>query len=51
MAYSAFFIETRTTSPGIAPPTMGWALPYQTLIKKVPYRLAYSLILWRYFIN
>jgi hypothetical protein len=27
----------RTTSPGMAPPTMGWALPQQSLIKKLPY--------------
>jgi hypothetical protein len=40
MACSAFFlIESRTTCPGIAPPTMGWALPNQSPIKKMPYRL------------
>ena len=44
-------IERRTTSPGMAPPTMGWALPYQSLIKEIPYRLAYSPILWRHFLN
>jgi hypothetical protein len=38
-----FLTEHRTTSPGIAPPTMGRALPHQSLIKKMPYRLAYSL--------
>ena len=29
MAFSVcFLIELRTTSPGVALPTMGWALPY-----------------------
>jgi hypothetical protein len=32
----------RTICPGVAPPTMGWTLPHQLLIKKMPYRLAYS---------
>jgi hypothetical protein len=27
-----FFSESRTTSPGIAPPKMAWALLYQSLI-------------------
>ena len=35
----------------LAPPTMGWALPHQSLIKKMPCRLAYSLVLWRHFLN
>jgi hypothetical protein len=30
---------------------MIWGLPHQSLIKKIPYRLAYSPILWRHFIN
>jgi hypothetical protein len=29
------FTEPRTTSPGVAPPTMGSALPHQSLIKKM----------------
>jgi hypothetical protein len=50
MACSAcFLIEPRTTSPGLAPPTMGWALPHQSIIKKIPYRLAYRLILMEAF--
>jgi hypothetical protein len=44
-------IEPRTTSPGMAPPTMGWALTHISIIKKMPYRLAYSLIVWRHFLN
>jgi hypothetical protein len=36
MAYSAsFLVEPRTTSPEVAPPTMGWTLPHQSLIKKI----------------
>ena len=42
-------IESRTTSPGMAPPTMDWALPHQSLIKKTPYRTAYTLSLWGHF--
>jgi hypothetical protein len=38
-------------SPGVAPPTMSWALPHQSLVKKMSYRLAYNLNLWRYFLN
>jgi hypothetical protein len=51
MACSAcFLIEPRTTCPGMAPPTMGWALPHQSLIKKMPYRLAHSPLL-RHFLT
>jgi hypothetical protein len=46
-----FLIERRTTSPGMAPPTMGWALPHPSLIKKMLYRLACSPILGKYFLN
>ena len=47
LAFSACFLtETRATSPGMVSPTMGWALLYQSLIKNMPYRLAYSPILW-----
>lgn len=30
---------------------LGWALPYQSLIKKIPSSFAYSLILFRHFLN
>ena len=30
---------------------MSWALPHQSLIKKMPCRPAHSLILWRCFLN
>ena len=37
MACSACLLKKpRATSPGMALPTMGWALPYQSLIKKMP---------------
>lgn len=45
------FIESSTTSPGMASPTMSWVLPDQTLIKKLPYKLACSPILWHLFLN
>jgi len=36
---ACFLIEPRTSSPGLAPPTMGCALPHQSLIKSLPHRL------------
>ena len=44
---ACFLIEPKTTSPGMAPPTMGWALPIWSLVEKMPY----SWILWRHFPN
>jgi hypothetical protein len=44
---ACFLIEPRTTSQGMAPPTMGWALPPWLLIEKMPY----SWISWRYFLK
>jgi hypothetical protein len=34
---ACFLIELKTPSPGMAPPTMGWALPTWSLIEKMPY--------------
>jgi hypothetical protein len=48
---ACFLIEPRTTSSGMAIPTMGWALPCQSLVKKMPYRLAYGPVLWRQFLK
>jgi hypothetical protein len=31
--------RTQTISPGVAPPTKGWAFPQQSLIKRMSYRL------------
>ena len=39
--------RTQDTSPGMAPPTTGWALPHRSVIKKT----SYSPILWRHFLN
>jgi hypothetical protein len=30
---------------------MGWALPYQSLIEKMLYMLAHSLMLWKCFLS
>jgi hypothetical protein len=30
----------------MAPPTVGWALPSQSLVKKMLYKLAYNSISW-----
>jgi hypothetical protein len=35
----------------VALPEMGWILPYQPLIQKMPYRFAYSSILRKHFLN
>lgn len=46
MACSArLLVEPRTMSPRVSAPTVGWALPHQSLIKKMPYRLAYSPVI------
>lgn len=42
---TCFLPEPRTTGPGKAPPTTSWAPPRPSLIKKMPSRRAYSLIL------
>jgi hypothetical protein len=42
MDSSAFLIPPRTTCPEVTSPTVSWVLPYQLLIKKIPYRFAYS---------
>jgi hypothetical protein len=46
-----FLIEPRTTNPGMAPPTLGWVLPYQSIVKELPYRPSYSLIWWKCFLH
>ena len=50
MAFSdCFLIVHRTTSFRLAPPRAYWTFPHHSLIKKMPYRLAYSQILWKDF--
>ena len=42
-------IEAKTVIPGVAPPTVGWALPRQSLIKRMLYRLVtahFCLVGW-----
>lgn len=48
---TCFLIGLSTTSPGMGPPKMDWALPHQSLIKKASYRSAYNLVLRRYILN
>jgi hypothetical protein len=38
-------------SPPVAPPTLRWGVPYQSLIKKMVHRLAYRPIWWGQFLN
>jgi hypothetical protein len=42
-----FLIELKTTSPRMAPPTIGWVLSPWTLIEK----MSYSWISWRHFLT
>lgn len=42
-------IEPTTSSPWVVQPTMVRALHPQSLIKKIPFRASYNLILWRHF--
>lgn len=51
LAHHGLPIELTTTRPGIAPPIVAWTLPHQSLVKKMPHRLAYILILWSHFLN
>jgi hypothetical protein len=37
--FLCFLIEPSTAGPGVGPPTVGWAFPHQSLIKKMPYCL------------
>jgi hypothetical protein len=48
---SLLLIVLRTTSPGMALPSMTWVLLDQSLIKKVLYRLAHRPLSWRKFLN
>ena len=48
---ACFLIEPRTTSPGMTVPTMGWALPHQSLIRKCPICLPSACILWSHFLS
>jgi hypothetical protein len=40
---ACFLTESRTTSSGAVLPTVAWARPHQSLVKKVPCKLAYVL--------
>ena len=44
---ACFLIEPRIISPRASPPTVGWALPYQSLIKKIPFTWS----LWKHFFS
>jgi len=46
-----FLIGLRASSSGMALPTISWALPHQSVIKKMSHRFAYSPIFWRHFPN
>ena len=47
---ACFLIESRTTGLGMAPPTVGWALPGLQVTKKMLNRLAYSPVLQEQFL-
>lgn len=46
---ACFLTRSRTICSGMVPPTVGWSLLHPSLIKNIPYRPAYSPILWRHF--
>ena len=48
---ACFLVKPRATILGVLSLIIVWALPYQSLIKKMSYSLAYSLILWRHFLS
>lgn len=45
---ACFLMESRTTSLGLTPLMVGWALPHQLLVKAMLYSLAYRPVLWRH---
>ena len=47
---SLIFIKFRTTSPGMASPTVEWSL-HQSAKKKILHMLAYRLILLKHILN
>lgn len=52
MACSACsLIHPQDHVPGVAPPTIDWAFPQQSLINKILYRFVYRQILQRHFLN
>ena len=42
LAHHGLLIEPGTTIPGMALPTVGWSLPYQSLSKKMPSNQMYG---------
>jgi hypothetical protein len=48
---ACFLTELRNINPEIISPTMDKVLFYQSLTKKIPYRLACSSVLWKHFLN
>ena len=48
--WACFFIQPSLPKPGIATPTVGRDIPHQSLIKTMPYKLAYNNpVGWRHF--
>ena len=48
LAQPVFFpTELGSMNPGMVPPTIGWALPHQSLIKKI----SYSWVLWWHYLS
>lgn len=48
---SLLYYKIQDHQSGVVPSTMIWALSDQLLLKKMIYRLAYSLFLQRHFLN
>lgn len=45
------FCTSRDHLPRVAPLTLSWALPHHSLVKKIPHRLAYGLVLGKHFLS
>ena len=46
-----YLLEPRFNKPRLVPPKIVWVLHHQSLIKKMPYMLAYIPIIWRHFFS
>ena len=48
---ACFLIHPWTACSGVAPPTVGMALPHHSLIKNMPHKQAHISVWWRQFLN
>ena len=46
-----FLVHPRLTCPEVSPPTVGWVLPHQSVIKQMSHRHAHGPVWWRQFLK